>query len=84
MEAHWSAQHGRKGYSNRDWSAAPLQSFFRGNKLRYFTNTDSSAKLDDNMASISRKRGHTRRIQEKHNLNQMDTEALDHYFSSSY
>ncbi|KAJ6023394.1 uncharacterized protein N7446_013754 [Penicillium canescens] len=84
MEAHWSAQHGRKGCLNRDWSAAPLQSFFRGNKLRYFTSTDSSTKLDGNMASMSRKRDHIRRIRKKHNLNKLDAEALGYYFSASY
>ncbi|KAJ5601791.1 hypothetical protein N7510_011325 [Penicillium lagena] len=82
METHWSAQHGRKGYSNVDWSATPLQSFFRGNMLRYFTNTYSSTKLGGNEAKISGK--HNRRIRERYNLDPIDVKILDHYFSSSY
>ncbi|KAJ5811893.1 hypothetical protein N7474_008194 [Penicillium riverlandense] len=83
MESHWSAQHGRKGYPSGDWSAVPLQSFFRGNMLRYFTNPHSSTKLDGDVAKISEKQ-HIRRIREKYNLDPIDAEVLDHYFSSSY
>ena len=38
MQKHWLDAHGRRGESaNGDWQATPLQTFFRGNLLRYFT-----------------------------------------------
>ncbi|KAJ5314127.1 Cutinase [Penicillium atrosanguineum] len=81
METHWAAKHGRKGYSNSDWSYAPLQSFFRGNMLRYFT---SSTRPVKNVATALYENQHMKRIKEKYNLDSMDSEILDHYFSSFY
>lgn len=81
MEAHWTSQHGRKGYLHSDWSSAPLQSFFRGNMLRYFT---SSMRPADNVAIKVPKNQHRRRIQRKYNLDSLDSEILDHYFHSFY
>lgn len=37
MQNHWIAEHDRKGAPGVDWSPAPLQTFFRGNLLRYIT-----------------------------------------------
>ncbi|KAG0649822.1 Orsellinic acid biosynthesis cluster [Hyphodiscus hymeniophilus] len=37
MKSHWLSVHGRQGRSILDWQPAPLQTFFRGNLLRYFT-----------------------------------------------
>jgi hypothetical protein len=37
MKSHWIAKHGRHGESAVDWRDVPLQTFFRGNLLRYFT-----------------------------------------------
>ncbi|CAH0052441.1 unnamed protein product [Clonostachys solani] len=37
MQKHWLSEHGRHGYDNKDWQPALLQTFFRGNSLRYFT-----------------------------------------------
>jgi len=37
MKSHWAAAHGRAGEPHQDWRSVPLQTFFRGNSLRYFT-----------------------------------------------
>jgi hypothetical protein len=37
MKSHWTLEHGRSGHHESDWVAAPLQTFFSGNSLRYFT-----------------------------------------------
>lgn len=37
MKSHWSVEHGRSGQAVFDWQPVPLQTFFRGNLLRYFT-----------------------------------------------
>ncbi len=41
MKHHWLAVHGRQGLAACDWQTAPLQTFFKGNLLRYFTGTPS-------------------------------------------
>ncbi|KEF53173.1 uncharacterized protein A1O9_10621 [Exophiala aquamarina CBS 119918] len=44
MQSHWRSAHGCPGVPAIDWKNAPLQTFFRGNLLRYFTkpSTDSA------------------------------------------
>ncbi|KAH8660799.1 hypothetical protein BGZ60DRAFT_456111 [Tricladium varicosporioides] len=37
MKSHWSVEHERLGQAIFDWQPVPLQTFFRGNLLRYFT-----------------------------------------------
>ncbi|KAK9351547.1 hypothetical protein V1523DRAFT_398221 [Lipomyces doorenjongii] len=37
MKSHWVSEHGRKGQTEVDWHSVPLQTFFRGNFLQYFT-----------------------------------------------
>jgi hypothetical protein len=37
MQKHWLAQHERHGHAGADWQPAPLQTFFRGSLLQYFT-----------------------------------------------
>ncbi|EXJ93743.1 hypothetical protein A1O1_02136 [Capronia coronata CBS 617.96] len=37
MRGHWQQVHGRHSRLEGDWRHAPLQTFFRGNQLRYFT-----------------------------------------------
>ncbi|PYI04994.1 hypothetical protein BO78DRAFT_371888 [Aspergillus sclerotiicarbonarius CBS 121057] len=37
MQSHWRFEHRRRGNNDRDWHPVPLQTFFRGNLLRYFT-----------------------------------------------
>ena len=41
MQNHWLTVHGRHGDpANKDWRPAALQTFFRGNLLRYFTSQE--------------------------------------------
>lgn len=37
MQGHWTAVHQKHGCPALDWQPVPLQTFFRGNLLRYFT-----------------------------------------------
>lgn len=39
MKHHWLSVHGRQGLANCDWQNVPLQTFFKGNLLWYFTST---------------------------------------------
>jgi hypothetical protein len=41
MQKHWLSEHERHGYPDIDWAPAPLQTFFRGNLLHYFTSIDN-------------------------------------------
>lgn len=42
MKCHWSSAHGRAAQEHIHWRPVPLQTFFRGNLLRYFTATAST------------------------------------------
>jgi len=42
MKSHWLAVHGVAARVGLDWKAVKLQTFFRGNLLRYFTNEGMS------------------------------------------
>ncbi|KAL3459175.1 hypothetical protein BJX64DRAFT_206625 [Aspergillus heterothallicus] len=42
MEGHWRSDHGTKALPHRDFQPVPLQTFFRGNLLKYFTAPDST------------------------------------------
>jgi hypothetical protein len=39
MRMHWISDHGRSGQAILDWHSVPLQTFFRGNLLHYFTDS---------------------------------------------
>ena len=39
MKHHWLSVHGRHGVAANNWRTVPLQTFFKGNLLRYFTST---------------------------------------------
>ena len=41
MKHHWLSVHGRQGLAACDWLTVPLQTFFKGNLLRYFTRAPS-------------------------------------------
>lgn len=43
MKTHWYSEHCRPGRPFVDWHSVPLQTFFRGNLLRYFTTSDLSS-----------------------------------------
>lgn len=45
MKRHWAIEHGQPGRPGLDWSSVPLQTFFRGNSLRYFTKSPFPAVL---------------------------------------
>ncbi|KFA69380.1 hypothetical protein S40285_08568 [Stachybotrys chlorohalonatus IBT 40285] len=91
MQNHWPASHGRKGSPDHDWMATPLQTFFRGNMLRYFTNlcVDGGAKpkllgkphessdTQDRTAAMNS-------LQLRHHLDPVDTRILKHYFDGTY
>lgn len=88
METHWSAKHGRKGNPSHDWNETPLQTFFRGNMLRYFTGTgqrmDLQSRSDPHEKDVSAESLYIRKITNKYNLDMLDLQILEHYFSSSY
>lgn len=78
MQLHWSAQHGRRCDPDLDMESVPLQTFFRGNLLRYFTNNDARRGAMSNAAPFMAQ------LESKHNLDQMDQTLLKHYFNSAY
>ncbi|KAK2788328.1 hypothetical protein FQN53_003862 [Emmonsiellopsis sp. PD_33] len=53
MKQHWVHEHGRagrgagEGKAKGDWKSVPLQTFFRGNLLRYFTKPVPASGLQD-------------------------------------
>ncbi|KAI8718036.1 hypothetical protein NCS52_00881400 [Fusarium sp. LHS14.1] len=51
MQKHWLSEHGRHGYADIDWTPAPLQTFFRGNLLHYFTSIGNSKTRGKNECS---------------------------------
>ncbi|KAL4867802.1 hypothetical protein BDV12DRAFT_209519, partial [Aspergillus spectabilis] len=81
MEAHWRHYHGRKGYRHEDYTPTPLQTFFRGNLLRYFTSPDPSAVLN---TPVSLPAIDDTCIPETTTLTTTDTSLLTHYFTTTY
>lgn len=53
MKSHWYAVHGRPGRAFVDWRPAPLQTFFRGNLLRYFTPSASDLSPTDHYCPLT-------------------------------
>lgn len=49
MRTHWLTEHGRSGHAFLDWHPVPLQTFFRGNLLRYFTDPRSVSSQTKNV-----------------------------------
>ncbi|KAJ5578068.1 uncharacterized protein N7459_007032 [Penicillium hispanicum] len=98
METHWSAVHGCKGNPSRDWSPAPLQTFFRGNMLHYFTtrggrnrqtggyggDTQLSTKINQGCTSNPAEPTYTQKMRDRYALDPIDSLTLEHYFYSSY
>ncbi|GKZ34093.1 hypothetical protein AbraIFM66950_004231 [Aspergillus brasiliensis] len=84
MQSHWRTAHGRRGDCTIDWCTAPLQTFFRGNHLRYFTS--GNAKFSHALtcpgfgpltAELSESQIHVA-------LDFMDSALLDHYLRHTY
>ena len=71
MRSHWTSKHNRPGQHESDWSSALLQTFFKGNSLRYFTKPPFSP------ASIDL------RSTEKTFVGQYETTLLQHYVTST-
>ncbi|KAH8691981.1 hypothetical protein BGW36DRAFT_303266 [Talaromyces proteolyticus] len=93
MQSHWPAQHSRKGDPSRDWTAVPLQSFFRGNFLRYFT-WPCTSDHQETATPLTRQLGYgcstsssflsVEKMQKKYKLHQTDVAILEHYFDDAY
>lgn len=100
METHWPAEHGRKGVSTRDWSSTSVQTFFRGNMLKYFSK-DSRSRIATVQITptkrlepiVSNTRDETispselqfiSKIQQKYSLDSVDCWILTQYLVSSY
>lgn len=97
MESHWPAKHGCKGGPGHGWSSAPLQTFFRGNMLRYFTgqavrnlmsgltsSADQSSNSGPSEFANSAASPYVLKLREKYGLDPIDSLMLEHYFLSSY
>lgn len=52
MKGHWLSVHGRSGQIDFDWHPVALQTFFRGNLLRYFTNSHGYPATDSTRSNI--------------------------------
>lgn len=97
METHWPATHGRKGIHAKDWAGCRLQTFFRGNMLRYFTQpVPSSCQVETQKTSLatlqnvreennaSTESCYMSLLREKYTLNSSASFILEHYFSLAY
>lgn len=100
METHWPAEHGRKGNPSLDWSSTLVQTFFRGNMLKYFSKDSRSrsarfqitpAKVAERIVSNTQdetvsqsKLQYVRKIQQKYSLDSVDCWILIQYFASTY
>lgn len=100
METHWPAEHGRKGKPSLDWSSTLVQTFFRGNMLKYFSkdSRSRSAMFQITPAKVSRpiisntlderisqsKLQYVGKIQHKYSLDSVDCWILIQYFASTY
>ncbi|RDW81820.1 hypothetical protein BP6252_02932 [Coleophoma cylindrospora] len=55
MRTHWTSEHGRSGRAIFDWHSVLLQTFFKGNLLRYFTNPSASCPWDPKLCLVDPK-----------------------------
>ncbi|KAL2824981.1 hypothetical protein BJY01DRAFT_262784 [Aspergillus pseudoustus] len=75
MEAHWRSDHGAKALPDRDFRPVPLQTFFRGNLLKYFTAPQSAFSKEQ---SVNPRVKHL--TMERPVLSAEDVDLLDYYF----
>lgn len=90
MQSHWSAKHHFKGEPTRDWVAVPLQTFFRGSLLNYFTKEPTLPQqagvapafplVKDHVGKCP----HVQKLQRKYELDSVETAILRHYFDAAY
>ncbi|KAL2812784.1 hypothetical protein BDW59DRAFT_36664 [Aspergillus cavernicola] len=71
MQAHWRTDHGCKANPAHDWRPAPLQTFFRGNLLRYFSCPETPVGLQTRCSLLQP-------------LDADNAAILDHYFQHTY
>ncbi|VUC26122.1 unnamed protein product [Clonostachys rosea] len=82
MQSHWKAEHKKSGCAALDWQSVPLQTFFRGNLLRYFTHPALSVvKLPDTSTeNVDRQMNAIQDAWSSHAaINQTDKSLLAHY-----
>lgn len=89
MEMHWSAVHRCKGVAATDWSAVQLQTFFRGNMLRYFsgpriTPSPKTRTFFEKSIDIQGGASPKQALVEKFDLGSDEVAALDQYFSHTH
>lgn len=99
METHWPAEHGRKGSASRDWRSTSIQTFFRGNMLKYFSKDSRSrlavqinpSKSLESMVSTTQgekmaqsELQYINKFQQKYSLDDMDCWILNQYLASTY
>ncbi|CAH0025377.1 unnamed protein product [Clonostachys rhizophaga] len=87
MQSHWKAEHHMSGCAALDWQSVPLQTFFRGNLLRYFTHPalsvvklpdTSTESVDDQIRAIyDAWASHA-------DMTEFDTSLLAHYLQSTH
>nr|XP_035341511.1 uncharacterized protein TRUGW13939_02424 [Talaromyces rugulosus]QKX55332.1 hypothetical protein TRUGW13939_02424 [Talaromyces rugulosus] len=93
MQSHWPAKHRCKGDRTRDWIAVPLQTFFRGSLLSYFTKEPSlrqQASVAMSFPSVTddgelvTKFPYIKKLQRQYELDYIGTSILEHYFDATY
>lgn len=92
MEMHWPAVHRCRGERGRDWSRVPLQTFFRGTRIRYFSGPrrvqpgdDDAVRLKDGGRRVMKMRKTPKdALVDAHQLDGLDAMILEHYFSSTH
>ncbi|KAJ0421493.1 hypothetical protein BJY00DRAFT_109623 [Aspergillus carlsbadensis] len=74
MEAHWRSEHGTKALAVRDFQPVPLQTFFRGNLLKYFAAPESALHTEGQTIPHLERSSSGKRV-----LSSEDAALLDHY-----
>ncbi|PWY95554.1 hypothetical protein BO94DRAFT_530288 [Aspergillus sclerotioniger CBS 115572] len=77
MQSHWRSEHRRRGDDGRDWRPVPIQTFFRGNLLRYFTSQTTSCSIEPSMNTPQFNNLGA-------SLDSMDTALMDYYLRHTY
>lgn len=89
MQSHWSSKHRCKGDPTGDWTAVPLQTFFRGSLLSYFTKEPTFTQQTDVALSFPSVKENEKfsthflyiqKLQQKYELESIETVILEHYF----
>lgn len=89
MKSHMTAVHGRHGQVDVDWYEMPLQTFFRGNLLRYFTKPNtllSPISLERRSPNFNVSNTENRPLynpQSVKGLNELDKLLFHHYVNST-